>query len=95
MLLKHVEKSLGIEINKEKIEVMEIASPRTYERYLANKFGTGYGFDPTPDQVGMSRPARKTPIKNLWLAGQWTQPGHSFTGCQASGWLAAKEMLGK
>jgi all-trans-retinol 13,14-reductase len=88
-LWKFVQEKLGFKFG-EQVEHLEMATPRTYERYLWTEWGTAYGYDATPDQIGPLRPAQKTPITNLWLAGQWTQPGHGFDACQASGFLAGK-----
>jgi all-trans-retinol 13,14-reductase len=88
-LLTFVEEKLDFNF-EEQIEHMELATPRTYERYLWTEWGTAYGYDATPDQIGPMRPAQHSPITNLWLAGQWTQPGHGFYPCQVSGFLAGK-----
>ncbi|MFX1245707.1 MAG: phytoene desaturase family protein [Promethearchaeota archaeon] len=86
---KSVQETLGLDF-EEQVEYLELATPRTYERYLWTEWGTAYGYNATPDQIGPLRPAQHTPITNLWLAGQWTQPGHGFDPCQASGFLAGK-----
>ncbi|MFX1318615.1 MAG: phytoene desaturase family protein [Promethearchaeota archaeon] len=88
-LVAFLQQRLGLNFAGQ-IELMELATPRTYERYLWTEWGTAYGYDATPDQIGPMRPAQKSPITNLWLAGQWTQPGHGFYPCQASGFLAGK-----
>ncbi|MFX1299737.1 MAG: hypothetical protein ACFFDE_02260, partial [Promethearchaeota archaeon] len=84
-----IQRRLGLDFEGQ-IEHLELATPRTYERYLWTEWGTAYGYDATPDQIGPMRPAQHSPITNLWLAGQWTQPGHGFDPCQTSGFLAGK-----
>jgi len=40
----------------------------------------------------------KSPVKNLYFASAWTNPGGGFTGAILSGWFCANElnrMLGK
>ncbi|MFW9831419.1 MAG: phytoene desaturase family protein [Candidatus Thorarchaeota archaeon] len=88
-ILTFIEEKLGLNLESQ-VDHLELATPRTYERYLWTEWGTAYGYDAIPDQIGPMRPAQKTPITNLWLAGQWTQPGHGFDPCQASGFLAGK-----
>ena len=67
------------------IEVMEIGTPLTNVRYTGNYRGAAYGWDQTVDNSGGSRLPHKTPIKNLFLAGAWTRPGHGYTGVIWSG----------
>ncbi len=88
-ILHFVQKKMGLRLG-ERLEHVETSTPRTFERYLWTEWGTAYGYDATPDQIGPLRPDQKTPITNLWLAGQWTRPGHGYGPCQASGFLAGK-----
>ncbi len=88
-ILNFLQEKMGINFG-DQIEYKELATPRTYERYLWTEWGTAYGYDATPDQIGPLRPAQHSPITNLWLAGQWTQPGHGYGPCQTSGFLAGK-----
>jgi all-trans-retinol 13,14-reductase len=67
------------------IEVMEIGTPLTNVRYTGNHRGAIYGWDQTIDNSGRSRLPNKTPIKNLYLAGAWTSPGHGYGGVLSSG----------
>jgi len=84
-----VQEKMGLDFG-DQVEYLGMATPRTFERYLWTEEGSAYGYDATPDQIGSLRPAQQTPISNLWLAGKWTQPGHGFNACQASGFLAGK-----
>ncbi|MCZ6782700.1 MAG: NAD(P)/FAD-dependent oxidoreductase [Proteobacteria bacterium] len=72
----------------------EGATPRTMERYTRNTDGAIYGWAVSPGQVGPGRPANRTPIRGLLLAGHWTQPGGGVYGVVTSGVGAAREALG-
>jgi phytoene dehydrogenase-like protein len=67
------------------IEVMEIGTPLTNLRYTSNYRGAMYGFDQTLDNSGMRRVPHDTPVKNLYLSGAWTRPGHGYGGVIYSG----------
>jgi all-trans-retinol 13,14-reductase len=67
------------------IEVMEIGTPLTNTRYTGNYRGAVYGWDQTVDNSGASRLPHKTPVKNLFLAGAWTRPGHGYSAVVWSG----------
>jgi len=51
------------------IETYEIATSRTIKRYTMNPYGAPYGFAQIQAQVGFKRPSYKSPVKNLWFAG--------------------------
>ncbi|MEW6440410.1 MAG: NAD(P)/FAD-dependent oxidoreductase [bacterium] len=75
------------------IEVMEVGTPRTIERYTLHDRGAVYGFALTPEQSFRNRLAQKGPIRNLYLAGGWTFPGNGQSTAIMSGYLAAREIL--
>ena len=77
------------------IEVMEVGTPRTFERYTLHDKGAVYGFALTPEQSFNKRLAQKGPIRNLYLAGGWTFPGNGQSTAIMSGYLAAREILGR
>jgi prolycopene isomerase len=77
----------------EAIEVEEVDSPHTMERYTLNYKGAFMGWAPTPYQSGLNRMKPKTPIDRLWLAGAWTLPGGGQSACLYSGYSTAKEIL--
>jgi prolycopene isomerase len=70
---------------RDAIEVMEIGTPLTNIRYTKNFKGAIYGFDQTLDNSGQNRLDHSTPIKNLYLSGAWTKPGHGYGGVIYSG----------
>ena len=72
----------------------EAATPLTLERYTENYKGAAYGWAYTPDQSGVSRLQPKTPIKNLYLAGHWTNPGGGTLTVALSGRNIAKVIIG-
>jgi all-trans-retinol 13,14-reductase len=63
----------------------EIGTPLTNLRYTSNYRGAIYGWDQTLDNSMPRRLAHKTPVKNLYLAGAWTQPGHGYSAVIPSG----------
>jgi prolycopene isomerase len=67
------------------IDVIEIGTPLTNVRYTGNYRGAVYGFDQTLNNSGQNRLGHKTPIKNLYLAGAWTRPGHGYGAVIPSG----------
>ena len=75
------------------IEVVEVATPRTMERYGLSPEGSVYGFTQTVGQASLNRLSQKTRIKGLLLAGAWTQPGAGVHGCLVSGKDAADIVL--
>ncbi len=85
ILLDRLEKAIpGV---KDLIECYEIATSKTIKKYTLNPSAAPYGFAQTPVQAGFKRPAYKSPVDNLWLAGTWTFPGGGFTGAIVSGFL--------
>jgi all-trans-retinol 13,14-reductase len=67
------------------IEVKEIGTPLTNARYTGNYRGAIYGWDQTLDNSQPRRLPHVTPIKNLYLSGAWTSPGHGYGGVIGSG----------
>jgi len=72
-----------------RIRVVEAATPCTLERYTANEGGATYGLAPTPRQFGIGRPANRTPLTGLYLAGHYTRPSHGIVGAALSGRFVA------
>ena len=84
ILIDKVEKTLLPGLRKA-IEVMEVATPLTNLRFTGNPRGAIYGWNQTVDNSGNRRFPQKTPIKNLYLSGAWTFPGHGYGACIPSG----------
>lgn len=75
------------------VEVMEIGTPLTNVRYTRNYRGAIYGWDQTLTNSGRDRAGQKTPIKNLYLAGAWTTPGHGYGAVIPSGLMCFGEIM--
>ena len=84
VLIRRVEEALLPGLSKA-IEVKEVGTPLTNLRYTANDRGAIYGWDQTPDNSGARRVGHATPIRNLYLAGAWTRPGHGYGAVLMSG----------
>ena len=84
VLIKKIEETLlpGL---ASAIQVKEIGTPLTNMRYTGNYRGAIYGFAQTLNNSGNTRFPHNTPIKNLYLSGAWTKPGHGYGGVIASG----------
>jgi all-trans-retinol 13,14-reductase len=75
------------------IDVIEIGTPLTNVRYTGNYRGAIYGFDQTLGNSGQNRLGHKTPVKNLYLAGAWTRPGHGYGAVIPSGLECFAEIM--
>jgi prolycopene isomerase len=84
ILIRKVEQTLLPGLSSA-IEVKEIGTPLTNVRYTGNYRGAIYGWDQTLNNSGRSRLPHRTPIKNLYLSGAWTSPGHGYGGVIGSG----------
>jgi len=84
ILIDKAEKTLLPGLRKS-IEVLEVATPLTNIRFTGHPRGAVYGWNPTVDNSGQRRSPQKTPIRNLYLSGAWTFPGHGYGACIPSG----------
>ncbi len=92
-LIKRLDKHIpGI---KDQIEYYEVGTPKTIRRYTLNPEGTAYGYAQIPNQTGRRRVKIQSPIRNLFFASAWTEPGHGFTGAILSGYWCAEEIIQK
>ncbi len=71
------------------IDVLEIATPRTMERYTSIPEGALYSFD---QSIEIKRPYFKTPIRGLYLVGASTFPGGGIEGSTISGIICANDI---
>lgn len=78
---------------RERIEVIEVGTPRTMERYSANPYGAVFGYASTPTGHSIFRPKPNTPVPGLYLASAWTFPGPGFGGTIAGGVNTARIIL--
>jgi phytoene dehydrogenase-like protein len=67
------------------IEVEESATPLTNWYFTRNPKGAIYGFNQTVDNAFMNRLDCRTPIKGLYLASAWGNPGGGYSGVLSSG----------
>ncbi len=67
------------------IEVMEVGTPLTNVRYTGHHRGAIYGWDQTVSNSGSTRVGHATPVRNLYLAGAWSRPGHGYGAVIPSG----------
>ena len=83
--VKNLENIVGIPDLSKYIEVLEIATPITLNRYTSNRNGSFIGWEMTPDQMMLNQLSQKTPIPNLFLAGAWTMPAGGVSSVLYSG----------
>lgn len=83
--VKKLEDDLGIPDLNKYIEVLEVATPITLNRYTANRNGAFIGWEMTTDQMMRNQLSQKTPIPNLFLAGAWTMPAGGVSTVLYSG----------
>jgi all-trans-retinol 13,14-reductase len=84
ILIDRVEQKLLPGLRKS-IEVKEAATPLTNVRYTSTYRGAIYGWDQTVNNSGAARVGHATPVKNLYLAGAWSRPGHGYGAVIPSG----------
>ncbi len=75
------------------IEVKDIGTPLTNVRYTGHHRGAIYGWDQTVNNSGSVRVGHETPIKNLYLAGAWSRPGHGYGAVIPSGLECFAEIM--
>ena len=78
---------------RDRIEVCEVGTPHTMARYTQNPQGSIYGYASEQGSHTIHRPAPRTSVSGLYLAGAWTFPGPGFGGAMASGFNTAKGVL--
>jgi prolycopene isomerase len=75
------------------IEVKEAATPLTNWKYTKNPKGAIYGFSQSMDNAYMNRIENRTPIKGLYLASAWGNPGGGYSGVIRAGQDAFQKMM--
>lgn len=79
---------------RDHIEYVESGTPLTMERYTNNSFGSIYGWEQNKDQT-TGKPQHATPIKGLYISGQWTDPGGGVVSVILSGYKLWKKLANK
>lgn len=64
---------------KSMVEVMDAATPLTHMRYTKNPEGAALGYEHSMDNYWIYRNKNRTPIKGLYLASAWGNPGGGVT----------------
>ena len=72
----------------------EGATPQALYGYSLNQNGAMYGWENSPTQVHSRRPANRTPLDGLYVAGAWAQPGSGTIATMQSGFQTAQAILG-
>ena len=75
------------------IQVREVGTPLTNLRYTGHHRGAVYGWDQTVNNSGSTRIGHSTPVKNLYLAGAWSRPGHGYGAVIPSGLECFSEIV--
>ena len=75
------------------IEVQESATPLTNWRYTGNTSGAIYGFEQSMDNAFMNRIKNRTPVKGLYLASAWGNPGGGYAGAFRAGQSAFQAVM--
>jgi phytoene dehydrogenase-like protein len=75
------------------IAVKEAATPLTNWRYTGNTEGAIYGFEQSMDNAYMNRLQNRTPVKGLYLASAWGNPGGGYGGVFRGGQSAFQAMM--
>jgi phytoene dehydrogenase-like protein len=69
------------------VEMRDVASPVTFERYTGNWKGSFEGWQVTPDTWSMGKVMKKTlpGLENFYMAGHWVEPGGGIPPAAMSG----------
>ena len=73
-------------------EVVEVSTPLTCVRYTGQAAGAVYGFEQTPGETTLYRLSHGGPLKGLYFAGAFTQPGGGFEPVMLSGCAAGAKV---
>jgi phytoene dehydrogenase-like protein len=73
------------------VEMVDVASPVTFERYTGNWQGSFEGFLPTPTSMMASIPKTLPGLSNFFMAGQWVQAG----GGLPAGLITGQDVIGR
>jgi all-trans-retinol 13,14-reductase len=75
------------------IEVRESATPLTNWYFTRNPEGAIYGFEQAMNNAFMNRIENRTPIKGLYLASAWGNPGGGYGGVLRGGEMTFSTMM--
>jgi prolycopene isomerase len=74
------------------IEVVDAATPLTNVRYTKNPHGAIVGYEASLDNSGFNRIKNRTPVKGLYLASAWGNPGGGYILAVRGGQSAFKDL---
>jgi phytoene dehydrogenase-like protein len=73
------------------VEMIDISTPLTFERFTGNLKGSITGWKMTPEQAGVTIPKQLPGLDNFWMVGHWVYPG----GGLPAGVSTAREVIWK
>jgi prolycopene isomerase len=88
-LLQRMSRALGIADLERHVEVLELATPITLERYTSNRAGAYVGWKYSTDQA-QDHFSQKSPVENLFLCGHWVSPGGGVSNVMRGGNIVAE-----
>jgi prolycopene isomerase len=88
-LLEKMTRALGIPDLESHIEVLELATPITIERFTENRGGSYVGWKYSAEQAQSHFP-QESPVANLFLCGHWVAPGGGVSNVMTGGNNAAE-----
>jgi phytoene dehydrogenase-like protein len=92
-MIEKIAEALSIPDLRLHIKIKEAATPVTYRRYTKNFRGSYVGFMSSVQQIILHPLPFKTPIENLFVAGQWINLGGGFQNTISGGIKAAELIL--
>jgi phytoene dehydrogenase-like protein len=75
------------------IEMKESATPLTCWYFTRNTEGSIYGFEQAMSNAYMNRIDNRTPVKGLYLASAWGNPGGGYAGALKSGQITFGKIM--
>ena len=75
-----------------KINLLDVATPATYERYCGAYKGAWMSFGITPEGKDLNHDGRIKGIKNLYMAGQWLMPSGGVPAALVTGKWAVQRI---
>lgn len=93
-LISRIEQALAPQLRRH-IVFYEVATPVTHWRYTANKNGTMMGTKPGKKNMQSKVAGYTTPVKNLFIGGQWAELGGGVPIAAKAGTNAALLVLKK
>jgi len=92
VLIRRIEKELIPGLSS-MIEVKESATPLTCWYFTRNTEGSIYGFEQAMNNAYMNRLNNRTPVKGLYLASAWGNPGGGYAGALKSGQITFGKIM--